>query len=382
MLKPWFLFTLPLFPTVSIVVTVVGGLLTILVIWTRPALRKLVNAPLASLSCAGILYATLFSPFWIQQILNPQWEPPPALCWFLGYSNVVLGGVSVTHMLCIALQRYFKICTNSILLNATRALVIMLLLTWLVPMVSFLPLYVVEEPKVDPKLKRCSLGRSDKLWAKIPTAILVYVLPYIAALAFYTLIQNHVTKPVGNLEGVVWVGDEMSTSSDDGQKSSNCTDPSKQKSTMILVAPAPGTGQNDQGKKSPLSDEEQKGNCRIEQDKVQNMTLTAATVSDQTGQTERQQHAVPFSSSQNCNSAAERQITKMMMMLFAVYTLCFMPLTLMVFFSSKVPAEAFTVGQLLAALNGALNPIVYGVMNKNIRQGYKNTWDRVLNFIM
>eukprot|EP00058_Branchiostoma_floridae_P022312 XP_002607802.1 hypothetical protein BRAFLDRAFT_64118 [Branchiostoma floridae] len=406
---------------ISIVVTVVGGLLTILVIWTRPALRKLVNAPLASLSCADILYATLFSPFWIQQILNPQWEPPPALCWFLGYSNVVLGGVSVTHMLCIALQRYFKICTNSILLNSTRALVIMLLLTWLVPMVSFLPLYVVEEPKVDPKLKRCSLGRSDKLWAKIPPAILVYVLPYIAALAFYTLIQNHVrkskkrvqanahgpsarlavvrgasrgagpsttketiqvTKPVGNLEGVVWVGDEMSTSSDDGQKSSNCTDPSKQKSTMILVAPAPGTGQNDQGKKSPLSDEEQKGNCRIEQDKVQNMTLTAATVSDQTGKTERQQHAVPFSSSQNCNSAAERQITKMMMMLFAVYTLCFMPMTLMVFFSSKVPAEAFTVGQLLAALNGALNPIVYGVMNKNIRQGYKNTWDRVLNFIM
>ncbi|XP_035669149.1 alpha-2 adrenergic receptor-like [Branchiostoma floridae] len=66
---------------ISIVVTVVGCILTILVIWTRPALRKLVNAPLVSLGCADILFVTLYSPSWIQQILNPQWEPPPALCW-------------------------------------------------------------------------------------------------------------------------------------------------------------------------------------------------------------------------------------------------------------------------------------------------------------
>ncbi|XP_078582477.1 G-protein coupled receptor 84-like [Branchiostoma floridae x Branchiostoma japonicum] len=399
---------------ISIVVTVVGGLLTILVIWTRPALRKLVNAPLASLSCADILFATLYSPFWIQQILNPQWEPPSALCWFLAFATSVLFGVSLSHMLCIALQRYFKICTNSTSLNSTRALVIMLCITWLVPMVSFLPVHIGEEVKVEPKMKVCSMGNSDKHWEKVLPAIVNFI-TYIATLALYILIQNHVrkskkrvqanaqgpsvrlavkytqgegggagpstntetgkvAKPVRNLEGAV--SEEMSSSSDDGQKGNDCTEPGKPKVTMILVATAPGKGKNKQGKRSVSSDQ-----IRNKSDETQCMTQTVPTLSDQTGKTERQQHAVPFSSSQKGTSAAERQITKMMMILLAVYTLCCMPIILMVIFSSKVPAEAFTVAQLLGLLNGALNPIVYGVMNKNIRQGYKHIWDRVLNII-
>eukprot|EP00058_Branchiostoma_floridae_P022313 XP_002607803.1 hypothetical protein BRAFLDRAFT_64117 [Branchiostoma floridae] len=404
---------------IIIMATVVGGLLTILTIWTRPNLRKLVNVPLVSLSCADMLFATLYAPFWIQLILNPQWEPPPALCWLIGYTSPVLWGVSLSHMLCIALQRYFKICTTSTRLNSTRALVIMLLLTWLVPMVSFLPISIVEEVKVDPKLKRCAVGRSDKLWAKIPPVILVYVLPYIAALACYILIQNHVRKSkkrvqantqgpsarltvkytrgegggtsgagpssstetikVKNLEGVVWVGGEKSSSSDDGEKGHDLIKPSKPKDAMILVASASGTGQNQQDTKSSSIDKEQKG--LTEPDKAQGIALTAATVSDQTGKTGRQQHAVPGNSSQNCPSPAERQITKMMMMLFAVYTMSCLPGAVMLIVSSNIPAEAITVGQLLAVLNGALNPIVYGVMNKNIRQGYRHIWDRVLNFI-
>ncbi|CAH1250862.1 ADRA2A [Branchiostoma lanceolatum] len=440
--------------------TVVGGLLTILAICTRPALRKLVNAPLASLSCAGILFATFYTPFWIQQILNPHWEPPAALCWLIGYASPVLWGVSISHMLCIALQRYFMVCTNSTRLKSTRTLVIMLLLTWLVPIVSFLPLYVGEEVKVDPKLKRCAMGNSDKLWAKIPAAVLNFIVTYIAALAVYILIQNHVrkskkrvqannhnapgpsnhlavkysrgegggaapststatarvTEPLRNLQGVEWVGDENSPSSEDGQKGNDLIEPGKPRGTMNLVAKASGTGEQAQGKKYLSSDEERKGNGRneagkpkgtmilvatssgtakqqqgkeslssdrTESDKVKGIRLTVATVSDQAGKNNRQRHVVlPGNSSQNSTvSAAERQITKMMMTLFAVYTICCMPGTLMVIFSSKVPAEAFTVGQILAALNGALNPIVYGMMNKNIRRGYKHIWDRVLNFI-
>ncbi|KAI8491409.1 hypothetical protein Bbelb_310420 [Branchiostoma belcheri] len=401
---------------VIIVVTVVGGLLTILAICTRPDLRKLVNVPLVSLSCADILYNILFSPFWIQHILNPHWEPPPALCWLTAYATVVLAGASLCHMLCIALQRYFMICTDSTCLKSIRALIIILLLTWLVPITSFLPLYVSEEVKVDPKLKRCSLGNSDKLWAKIPAAILNFVIPYIAALAFYILIQNHVrksknrvqahaqgpkvhlavptspggggmaipstsaetvkaTKPIRNLEGVEWVGDE------NGQKGP--VESGKPKGTIIVqVAAASGTGEQQQGKRSFPSNEEGKGIDRLDSDKQKGTIPTITIVSDQAGTHKHQQaHVVKNNSSQNQNSAAERQITKMMMFLFAAYTLCNMPMTVMVIFSSKVPSEAFIVGQLLSLLNGVLNPIIYGVMNKNIRRGYKHIWDRMINFI-
>ncbi|XP_078662830.1 uncharacterized protein LOC144906439 [Branchiostoma floridae x Branchiostoma belcheri] len=309
-------------------------------------------------------------------------------------------------MLCIALQRYFTICTNSTRLKSKQALIVMILLAWSVPILSFLPLYIVEEVKMDPKLKRCGTANSDKLWAKVSPAILNCIFPYIAALAFYILIQNHVrksknrvqghakgptnrlavqfsksggrgvaipstsaetdkvTKPVRNLEGVVWVGDENPSSSDDEP----VVKPGKPKVTIVQVASAPGTGEQ-QGKKSLLSDQEPKGN---EPDK--NVIPTATIVSDQTGTNKGPQraHAVPGNSSQNHNSAAERQITKMMMFLFAAYTLCNMPFIVMMIFSSKVPAEAFAVGQLLLSLNGVLNPIIYGVMNKNIRGGYKH----------
>eukprot|EP00058_Branchiostoma_floridae_P007240 XP_002592728.1 hypothetical protein BRAFLDRAFT_67168 [Branchiostoma floridae] len=355
------------------VVTIVGGLLTILTICTRPALRKLVNAPLVSLSCADILFAILFSPFWIHQILNPQWEPPPALCWVLAYSTPVLLGVSLCHMLCIALQRYFKICTHSTRLNSTRALVIMLCITWLVPMVSFLPLHIIEQNHVRKSKKRVQAnaqGPSARLAVKCTRGEGGGAGPSTSTET------GKVAKPVRNLDSLVCVEEEMSTSSDGGQNANDQIKPSKPKDAMILVAPAPGTELNEQGKTSLSSDEEQKGNDLTEPNKAQDMTPTVATVSHQAGKTGRQQHAVPGSSSQNSSSAAERQITKMMMMLFAVYTLCFIPITIMGIFSSKVPAEAFNVGQLLMALNGSLNPIVYGVMNKNIRQGYKHVLTR------
>eukprot|EP00058_Branchiostoma_floridae_P007239 XP_002592727.1 hypothetical protein BRAFLDRAFT_67167 [Branchiostoma floridae] len=307
----------PLFPTVSIVVTVVGCLLTILVIWTRPALRKLVNAPLVSLGCADILFVTLYSPSWIQQILNPQWEPPPALCWL-----------------------------NHVRKSKKRV--------------------QAQGPSVSRLTVQHTRGEGGSTSGAGPST---------------SIETGKVVKPVRILEGVMWVGDEKFTLRNDGQKGNDHIKQSKPKDAMILVAPAPGTGIDEQGKTYLSGDEKQKGNDLTEPDVAQGMTLTVATVSGQTGKTERQQHAVPGSSSQSCTSPAERQITKMMMMLFVVYTLCCMPMTLMVIFSSKVPAEAFTVGQLLALLNGALNPVVYGVMNKNIRQGYKHIWDRVLNFI-
>ncbi|CAH1250860.1 GPR84 [Branchiostoma lanceolatum] len=225
------------------------------------------------------------------------------------------------------------------------------------------------------------------------------------------------TEPLRNLEVVEWVGDGNSSSNEDGRKGNDLIEPDKPQGTMNLVAKVSGTGEQQQGKKYLSSDEEQKGNDhneadkskgtmilvatssgtakpkqqgkeslssdRTESDKHKGITQTVTPVSDQAGKNVQQQHAVPIGSSQNSTSAsaAERQITKMMMTLFAVYTLCCMPVTIMVIFSSKVPAEAFTVGQLLGSLNGALNPIVYGAMNKNIRRGYKHMWDSMVNFI-
>ncbi|XP_019616088.1 PREDICTED: G-protein coupled receptor moody-like [Branchiostoma belcheri] len=374
---------------VIVVLTVLGCLLTIVAILARPNLRKLVNVPLVSLSCADILFATCDAALWIYHFLHPQWEPPGALCWFESYTTPVLWGVSIGHMLCIALQRYFNVCTYSTRLKSTCVLVIMLSLTWLLPIVSFLPVHVLEEVKVDPKLKRCALGGSANLWGKITPTVLILIIPYIVSLVCYALIHNHVrkskrrvmananhhpkrwavqfsrgtqggeagpststtatthtTRSSRNAYGGVWTGDDNSSSCDDDEQNAvNQNKPGKANhKNIILVTPVPDTTEKP---------------------------------------TEKRQHGrgkTPNAKSHNTN-AAERQITKMMMTLFAVYTVCCMPMTLMVMVYTKVPSEAFMVASVLMALNGALNPIVYGLMNKNIRQGYKHIWDCVLNYI-
>ncbi|XP_019629862.1 PREDICTED: G-protein coupled receptor 84-like [Branchiostoma belcheri] len=275
---------------IIIAVTLIGCLLTVLAIWTRPVLRKLVNAPLVSLSCTDILSSSFGAPLLIHAFLHPDWEPPGALCWLQSYVTIVLWGASSCHMACIALQRYFMVCTNSVYLKSKRVLFIILLLTWLIPTVSFLPIHVVEEVKVHPKLKRCGLGASPNLWGKIVPSILSFYGPFIATITLYALIRYHVRK-------------------------------SKKRVGAHL------------GNSSP-------------------------------------------------NNAAEKQLTRMMMTLFSVYTVCYMPLITMAMFSSRVPREAFIVGQVLMALNGALNPILYGLMNRNIRQGYKHIWNSMLNYIV
>ncbi|XP_066267655.1 G-protein coupled receptor moody-like [Branchiostoma lanceolatum] len=371
---------------VIVVVTILGCLLTIVTILTRPNLRKLVNVPLVSLSCAGLLYAICGPALWIHHFLHPQWEPPVALCWFESYITTVLFGVLIGHMLCIALQRYFIVCTYSTRLKSTCVLITMLLLAWLLPFVFFLPLNVLEEIKVDPKIMRCGSAGTTSLWAKILPAIVSIIIPYVASLVCYALIQNHVRKSrnrvMANAENdanrlaVAFSGGERGDACGKGDDASPSTSTATAHS-LISPRKASDGGVWMGDDRSSSGDEEQNTGDQNKPGKPKVIFLAPPAANH--ARTDKQQRASQGSSSQH--NAAERQITKMMMTLFAVFTACCMPMTLMVMIHDKVPSEAFMVGSILMALNGALNPIVYGLMNKNIRQGYKHIWDRILNYI-
>ncbi|KAI8514149.1 hypothetical protein Bbelb_084730 [Branchiostoma belcheri] len=452
---------------IIITVTLSGCLLTIVAIWTRPVLKKLVNVPLVSLSCADGLYSIFGPALWIPVFLHPQWEPPGALCWFQGYLNPVLWGVSVSHMMCIALQRYFMVCTNSTRLKSKSVLFGMLFLTWLVSIIAYLPLHIMEEVKLDPKFKRCSLGSTPNILGKFIPMFLTIIIPYITALTCYVLIYNHVRKSkkrvqnnvlrpsdrlavkYSNGEGGsagpsvstvsarlpnsstnldnrgVWMGDDNSSSGDEEDQRKTDNQPGKPK--QIMVASKSSTNLNDggvwMGYDNPSSSNEGNGikadnkpglnkqimvaakpdqietkeQHQVGQDKTdsslnnkkqnrddfkeQSKRKGALHVTSLAGTKIVQQKQQGHGGNAPQNNKAERQITKMMLTLFVVYTACCMPVTIMVLISSKVPSEAFLVGQVLMALNGALNPIVYGLMNKNIRQGYKHILSKVVSCI-
>ncbi|KAI8514033.1 hypothetical protein Bbelb_083570 [Branchiostoma belcheri] len=394
---------------IIIAATLIGCLLTILVIWTRPVLQKLVNAPLVSLSCADIISCSFGVPLLIHAFLHPGWEPPGALCWLQAYATVVLWGVSSCHMACIAVQRYFMVCTSSTLLKSKRVLFSMLSLTWLIPFLSALPIHIVEEVKVNPKLKRCGMGASTNQWGKMLPTVVSFMAPFIVTIISYhvrmskkrvgahanpanpkplsaslnrtrdgagplvgTASARIMTNSPRNMEDSISMGDQSSVFGDEDKK---CSDLDEPKGIRSLTDQA-GTSEHNQGENPPSCDEEERregGACN----KPVSSTKDGPSVS---GTAEGQNRVGQGNSPQN--SAAERQITRMMMILFAVYTVCSMPLIVMVIFSSRVPPEAFTVGQVLMALNGALNPIIYGLMNRNIRQGYRHIRDRMLNSIV
>eukprot|EP00058_Branchiostoma_floridae_P007771 XP_002593259.1 hypothetical protein BRAFLDRAFT_87240 [Branchiostoma floridae] len=369
---------------VIIVVSIPGCLLTIVTISTRPNLRNLVNVPLVSLSCADLLFAICGPALWIYHYLHPQWEPPGALCWFEAYTTPALFAVSIGHMLCIALQRYFNVCTYSTCLKSTRVLIAMLSLTWLLPFAFLLPLSVLSETKVDPKTKRCGTAGSTYLWAKIIPAIFVYITPYVASFVCYALIQMHVRKSMNRVKA--HAGHDSNrlavqfSSGKGGGVRVNLNDAVPSTSTVQTTHASRNA--DDGGvwmgyDRSSSSDDEQNVEEQNKPDKTKVFVLVAPA-SDQP-RTDNNQHASQGSSSQN--NAAERQITKMMMTLFAVFTACCLPMILMVLFYNKVPSEALMVASTLMALNGALNPIVYGLMNKNIRQGYKHIWNSILNYV-
>ncbi|XP_019637917.1 PREDICTED: G-protein coupled receptor moody-like [Branchiostoma belcheri] len=77
-------------------------------------------------------------------------------------------------------------------------------------------------------------------------------------------------------------------------------------------------------------------------------------------------------------SPAEKEMLKMMVAVFINYALCNLPMTVMALAENgdRVPEEAFLVGMLLWAGNGAMNPIIYGFMNTRFKQGYRDIWNR------
>ncbi|CAH1264361.1 Hypp2945 [Branchiostoma lanceolatum] len=266
-----------------VAVTVVGCLLTIVTILARPSLRKLVNAPLVSLSCADILFAICGPALWISHFLHPQWEPPAKLCWFESYALI---------------QNHVRKSRKRVSANA--------------------------EHNTDRNLA-VQFSRGERGGAR-GTGDDVSPSTSIATVQSINSSRNA-------SDGGVWTEEDKASSGDDEQSVGDQNKPAKPL-VIFLASPVPNQARTD-----------------------------------------KHQHASSH------NNAAERQITKMMMTLFAVYTACCMPMTVMVMFYNTVPSEALMVGNVLMALNGALNPIVYGLMNKNIRQGYKHIWGSILNYI-
>ncbi|CAG2061384.1 unnamed protein product, partial [Timema podura] len=75
----------------------------------------------------------------------------------------------------------------------------------------------------------------------------------------------------------------------------------------------------------------------------------------------------------NTMTPKDRKLLKMILVIFASFVVCYLPITLTKTFHSTIDNHALNVaGYLLIYLSTCINPIIYVVMSSEYRQAYKN----------
>ncbi|XP_078583885.1 uncharacterized protein LOC144866398 [Branchiostoma floridae x Branchiostoma japonicum] len=163
--------------------------MVILALTLCPSLRKRENAPLASLSVSDILFTALHPPMWVNVLLNPEFRLPWGLCVLQSYTAPALWGVSLCHMGCIAVYRYFRVIHfhRFPAMTSTKAVCAEIALAWLVPVLAFIAPHVhpVDSVSYSQKLKRCAAVRMINTQVKTTLAVGVLILPCVVAMVFY-----------------------------------------------------------------------------------------------------------------------------------------------------------------------------------------------------
>ncbi|XP_035663453.1 G-protein coupled receptor moody-like [Branchiostoma floridae] len=190
--SPALLYTFLVIMIAVIAFGIVGNLLVILAVVLCPSLRRRDNIPLASLSVSDVLFTALHPPMWILALLNPEFRLPWGLCVLQSYTTPALWGVSLCHMGCIAVYRFFRVLYRYRFpaMSSTKAVCILVAIAWLVPLLAFIPLHLHPERDVlyDDKLKRCAAVQTNSMLGKIIAALVAMILPYFVGLASYIAI--------------------------------------------------------------------------------------------------------------------------------------------------------------------------------------------------
>ncbi|XP_066265940.1 tyramine receptor 1-like [Branchiostoma lanceolatum] len=190
-------------PAVFIVQSIIGNLLVILAITLCPSLRKRQNVPLASLSVSDILFTALHPPMWVNVLLNPEFRLPWGLCVLQSYTTPVLWGVSLCHMGCIAVYRYFRVIHfhRFPAMTSTKAVCAEVAMAWLVPMMAFIAPHVHPADTVfyTDKLKRCAAVEMTSTRMKTIMAVAVLILPCVVAMVFYVAMYLAMRKSTNTI---------------------------------------------------------------------------------------------------------------------------------------------------------------------------------------
>uniref|UniRef100_A0A8C1BC62 5-hydroxytryptamine receptor 4 n=1 Tax=Cyprinus carpio carpio TaxID=630221 RepID=A0A8C1BC62_CYPCA len=199
-----------------IILTALGNLLVMVALCKDRHLRKKkTNFFIVSLAFADFLVALVVMPLAAIELVTGQWSYGETFCLVRTSLDVLLTTVSILHLCCIALDRYYAICCQPLVYNNKMTPVrvsLMLVGCWVIPIfISFLPIMqswntigiesFIEERKFNSSHNSTCVFMVNRPYALVCSAVAFYVPLVLMVLAYqriYVTAMGHARR-IGSL---------------------------------------------------------------------------------------------------------------------------------------------------------------------------------------
>ncbi|KAF0292994.1 Octopamine receptor beta-2R [Amphibalanus amphitrite] len=185
-----------------IVMAVLGNLLVVVSVYRYRKLRNITNCFVVSLAIADVLVSLIAMPFNASVELSGRWMFGHAMCDVWNSVDVYASTVSIIHLCCISIDRYYAIVKplNYPLVITERLVVMMLTFVWVFPVsISFVPIFLGWYTTAEHQLFRAENPHVCKFvvnrpYAVISSSISFWIPSTIMCVMYYFVYQEAVRQ--------------------------------------------------------------------------------------------------------------------------------------------------------------------------------------------
>ncbi|XP_077429306.1 G-protein coupled receptor 84 isoform X2 [Vanacampus margaritifer] len=339
--------------------------MTVLAFALDSQLRTRFNVLIVNLALADLLYCTILQPISVDSYLHLRWRSGEVLCSAFGLLLFLSNSVSIITLCLVAISRYLLVAKRALFerLSSNWGLFSLLLASWALGLVSFLPLWSVFV--FVPQVCTCSFHRTE---GRPYTTILLFFYFFVGLACvgtFYFLIYRRVRVASKALLRYRF---------------------SRRSSKKKPAPSAPGT--DDSGMESGMATVSSELSVQSKED-YNGDTASPKTQDEpanQLGESKPKSAIAPAPATAESHPAASgedaefKRVTRMCFAVFLCFVCCFVPFLILniVDKGGRAPQVLHMFCANLTWLNSCINPVLYAVMNRQFRKGYQSLLTRAV----
>ncbi|XP_068451172.1 G-protein coupled receptor 84 [Clinocottus analis] len=348
----------------------VGNLMTILAFASDPRLRTRFNVLIVNLAVADLLYCTILQPISVDSYLHLRWRSGQLWCSIFGLLLFVSNSVSIINLCLVAVSRYLLVTKRAVFdrVFSDRGLISLLILTWVLGLASFAPLWQVYV--FVPKVCTCSFHRTRGRPYSTILLFFYFVVGLGCVGVFYFLIYKRVRIAA---QALLRYRPSRRSSRKKPSSLEQRTDDSSVESGMVKTCSYEMSSQEEISKHTDeiTSESVQRSAVALNSSAINSppYIIQASPVYTPTPST-----AAPSSRSRISGGDDDefKAVTRMCFMVFLFFVFCFVPFMLLNIADrhNRAPQVLHMFCANLSWLNSCINPVLYAVMNRQFRQAY------------